>query len=502
MSSITLKKVSFGYHTENIIQDASLSFNQGDRVAIIGENGTGKSTLMKIFSGTLEPTAGNIFCDNWIEKVYISQEFTGDVTQTISLYLSQNTTNIPEANRLLSKLGFYENESKSSQDRLISNLSGGQKRMLEFATAFSRSPMFIFIDEPENHFDIVARKFIAELMSSHWGGVMFVSHDQYLVDEVSNQIIELENGELRKVSDMSYEEGQESRKRDIEADARKWQTEKKDLEKLKEAVALLKRQAEQNHKRAPSYRSRKREYDRRLAALEKNKPTTDRKETKIRINEVDQKNKKIILKSENMSFHFPEKDFLFKEVNLLMTFGQKIALIGRNGSGKSTLFNLFTGKIKPQTGSIGTGVNIIIEYFNQNHDSLDAKKSALWHCFEIGMNESKARSFLANLLFNRNESESPISSLSGGQKSKLRFALLFAKNPELLILDEPTNNLDPTMWHLLVDWLEEYTGTVLLVSHDRYFLESCNLDKYWVINHQQVKETENDMGSILLDLEN
>lgn len=501
--NISLKNVSFGYKAgEELLDEVSITIGQKDKVAIIGENGTGKSTLMKLMAGLLEPLEGKVISEKWVESAYIAQEFNPK-NEEISAeeYLISNCHEPDKALAIMDKLGF--SQGRENQHELpMKQLSGGQKRMVDIASTFANSPTFVFIDEPENHLDIVARDLLISMMSSYWGAVMFVSHDQYLVDKVAKSIIEIEDCNLRKVSNMSYSDGQDSRQRQLDRDMDRWKVLEKKIRQKRDSVAILQRQARMNGKNAPKYHAAKRSLEKMEEELENTKPELDRKTPKIRIHDVEQKKRKMIFHTENLSYSFPDEPEkpLFSNINVNMTFGKRIALVGRNGTGKSTLFKLLLGGLVPTKGTARVGVNISIRQFTQGHESLLSGNSALQHCYSENMSEQKARSFLANLQFSQTEAEKPVEMLSGGQKSRLRFALMFASAPELLVLDEPTNNLDPTTWNLLVEWVNDYRGSVIVVSHDRTFLESIKIDNYWVIHGKKVHESLDTLDKIIQEI--
>jgi len=493
MNSISAISISKGFGAKKIFEDVSLTVHPNDRIAIIGENGVGKSTLMKILCGIEQPDSGKLICDDWAGRSYSAQEPSFDSSQTI-LDVVATLGRPDECLKTMAKLGFKANKDELLNFQ-VSSLSGGQRKILDIAYQLASSPAFFFIDEPENHLDIIARGELVEILKKYWGAVVFVSHDRYLINEVATKIVEIEDEQIRTVSG-TYESYIELRQQEIEADARRWEAEKKGIKRLENAVRILQLHARFNTKGAGVYRSRKRELEKRKA-VHGEKPDADRDRIRLQSVTVDKKSGKQILVCEDLGFGYENATPLFKKVNLRLQFGERIALIGRNGTGKSSFLGIMKGMNQPSSGTCRIGNNIQVQYFDQV-SPLESNLPALRVVEEeLSCNEGVARSLLAKLLFEQNEMTLSVAALSGGQKSRLRMALLFAKNPEFVVLDEPTNNLDPTTWEILVEQLQDYKGTLLVVSHDRSFLENIDLDKFWVFKKQTVTEDYHDLSDVL-----
>lgn len=497
MNVISAISISKSFDSKRVFEDISLTFHQGDRIAIVGENGVGKSTLMKILCGLETADSGRLICDNWIERRYSAQEPSLDVSKSI-LDVIAELERPDECLKLMSKLGF-KSDNDSILDLNVGSLSGGQQKILDIAYQISSSPQFLFIDEPENHLDIIARSDLIKILKKYWGAVVFVSHDRYFINEVATKIVEIEAGKTRMVSG-TYEEYLEQRRQEIEAEARRWKAERKDLHKLENAVRILQLRARFNTKGSGIYRSRKRELEERKA-VHGQRPSTERRRIRLNSVEVEKKEGKQIVTCEDLCFSYGTADSsLFKKANLKLRFGERVALIGRNGTGKSTFLQLLKGSIQPSNGTCKLGINVNVQYFDQM-SVLDFSATALDIVEDsLSCHEGIARSFLAKLLFEQSEATLPISKLSGGQKNRLRIALLFAKNPEFVVLDEPTNNLDPTTWDILIEQLQDYEGTLLVVSHDRSFLENIDLGRFWVFRNQTIQEELQELPEVLASL--
>lgn len=493
MSSISAINISKAFDTKRIFDGISLTVHEDDRIAIIGENGVGKSTLMKILCGLEHPDSGRLICDDWVERCYSAQEPVFDHSQTI-LDVVATLDRPDECLKTMAKLGF-----KAGKDELLdfqlSSLSGGQCKILDIAYQLASSPAFFFIDEPENHLDIIARSELVKILKKYWGAVVFVSHDRYLINEVATKIVEIEDGQIRTVSG-TYESYLDLRQQEIEAEARQWEAEKKGIQKLEKAMRILQLRARFNTKGAGVYRSRKRELAKRKAT-HGNRPSAERRKIKLNSIDVNRKSSKQILVCEDLWFGYQNAPLLFKKATLRLKFGERVALVGRNGTGKSSFLGILKGLNQPNKGICRLGNDIKIQYFDQV-SSLNMNLSALRIVQEeLSCNEGVARSFLAKLLFEQNEMILTVKALSGGQKNRLRMALLFAKNPEFIVLDEPTNNLDPTTWEILVEQLQDYEGTLIIVSHDRSFLENIELDRFWVFKGGTITEDHHDLLDVL-----
>ena len=236
MNNITIKNISKSFTTKTLFEDVSFTVHKGDRIALVGENGVGKSTLLKIIAGQEDADSGQVLLQK-NSVMYIAQEFSGDVEMTVEEYFQDKSANVPVAWDIIKQFGIIQ--TKGLEEVVINNLSGGQKRVIEIATALSTGPVFICIDEPENHLDIKSRKILIDMLSNYWGGVLVVSHDQYLVDAITNKIIEIEDESITIVSGSSYQEFMETRQRKIGRNLDRWKAEKRAIDKLEKAVQEL-----------------------------------------------------------------------------------------------------------------------------------------------------------------------------------------------------------------------------------------------------------------------
>lgn len=496
---LQLRDIEKSFSHDPLFTNVNLTLVPGDHVAIIGDNGAGKSTLMRIMAGLEEYDDGTLLYPEWMTRHYVAQEYLGDPKKT-AIDLFKKTAKPAKAYEVAAALGLDLNEDTKMANQSMETLSGGQQRIIELSAAIAETPSFLFIDEPENHLDIVARSQLTEILKKFRGCVCVVSHDRYLINELSNKIIEVANRTTRLVSDMSYEQFRDLQRRELAGAQRQWSSEKKAVEKLEKAVVILGKQAFRGTNTA-TYQERKRELAERQEALSGGKPNDKKRLMRPDLGDVSKKSGKLIVQCEKLSLRYPKSDQdLFTEVDLDLRFGQKRVILGRNGAGKTSLVNILLGKLAPTSGSIKFGNDIKIELFEQSLN-LDQEATPLQLVMDkLDLTETPARSILGRYAFNKDLMDSPIQKLSGGQKARLRFALTFSSNPEFLLLDEPTNNLDPDTWEVLVSHIRDYSGTIVIISHDRAFIEHLDPDRYWMIRKNTIKETNKDLPDLLNQL--
>jgi ATPase subunit of ABC transporter with duplicated ATPase domains len=394
---------------------------------------------------------------------YIAQEFSGDTSLTITSYLTQQrvTANIYG---IIKKFGIIK--PHLVEGGKLSELSGGQLRVLEIAAVLSRGPMFLCIDEPENHLDIKVRSVLTDVLQDYFGAIIMVSHDHTLINSLTKKIVLIDLQHVTVTTDFSYEELVEERSKRQDTRHHDYVMAKRKLTKMSNLVTELKRQTTFSDSKAKTYQMKKRQ----LAAEKEVVDTMirpDKRRPEVKVGEVDQKQGKLIVQ---LSAGYNDV-LVFSHVSLDVRFGQKLCLIGRNGAGKTTLLQLIAGNLVPQSGTVRLGVNINSVVFSQ-HNELPRESTAFELLADIGLTRDTARSILNRLLFTKPEMEMVTERLSGGQQQRLRLALLFYAKPDFVILDEPTNNLDPINWQFLVELVHEFGGTVLFVTHDRSFLEA------------------------------
>ncbi len=489
MKSITLKRINKTQAGKSLFHEGSFSVSARDRVAILGDNGVGKSTLLKIMVGLEAVDEGTVMTDG--KTAYLSQQTLLSDYTSISDFLRQTSTP-PLALQIIKKFGVVSS-SLLEQDN-ISALSGGQQRVIEIAALLATGAMFICLDEPENHLDIKARHILSELLKSYWGAVIFVSHDQHLIDSVAKTTLTIENEKFILAAHTSYTMLLANQdKRQIRQE-QLYRDQAKRVQKMTDTVAELKRQTTLSDAKAKTYQMKKRQLAEEVDLL-KDLPRTTQALPRIHLQDVEKKSGKMIVSLDNVAIGY-NKTVLFKDVTLNIHFGERVCIIARNGTGKTSLLNVIQRKLLPKQGVVRLGVNMKVASFAQ--DQLDLMgQTPLEHMISLGYSLSAARAMLSELNFSSAEILMLSTRLSGGQKQRLRLAMLFYQNPDFVILDEPTNNLDQKNWQLLCDLLTIYQGTVLLVTHDQALLQNITKPIFWTINKQQIKVDYRPLATII-----
>jgi ATPase subunit of ABC transporter with duplicated ATPase domains len=354
------------------------------------------------------------------------------------------------------------------------------------AAGLSSNSLFLALDEPENHLDYRTIEWLVGQLSHYRGGLIFISHDQYLVDALADTILELQNGQLTVYS-MTYEEYLNEKVRTLEGVGREWEMERKTLQRLQKTVQMLKMKSRFSDSGVGTYRQTKRRYEELKDKHTDSPPKTEADKPKVSLRGVTRKGGKLIVQVEKLSFAYDGKA-VFSNADAELRFGEKVVLFGPNGSGKSTLLKLIAGKLTPAQGHIRIGNDVQWEVMTQDHlEGIDPKLSALEVMRErLEWDEVQARSALKRYGLMLAVMDRPLSQLSGGQQARFKLALTFALQPEFLILDEPTNHVDPPTWEAIVRAIQEYEGTVLAITHDRAFIDAI-AQKLWVLEGGHIK---------------
>lgn len=460
----TLKEISLTFGTRPLFTSVSLNISKGDKICLIGRNGSGKSTLLKVISGIIEPDKGEIFIQPGTRISYMEQESHFDEYKTLKEVI---LSGLPEKNR--------ENEAYKAdilidllQINSLSNAttaSGGEKKKAALARALISEPDILLLDEPTNHLDITTIEKLEEIVQKFSGAVIVISHDRSFLTHVSNATLWLDRG-IVHANNKGF------------ADFENWQEEILNQEIIKEKQLLKKIEEETEwlHKGVTARRRRNQGRSRRLQQLR-----LERKEQIKKMGSVDMEIKeatvrsKLVLEAKHISKSFGDREII-KDFSLRMLRGNRLGIVGPNGSGKTTLLKILTEHLAPDSGFVRLGKNLEMVYFDQNREMLDPTKT-LWRtlCGEgdhiwVRGHYRHVIAYLKDFLFTPDQAQSPVSCLSGGEKNRLMLALSLAKESNFLVLDEPTNDLDMDTLDLLQEVLDEYTGTIIVVSHDRDFL--------------------------------
>ncbi len=515
---------SFG--VDSILEDVSFTINEGDKVGIIGVNGTGKTTLFKIISNEYGYDSGDIYTSKDCEIGYLEQNtnFYSEKTileEVLEVFkpliemekdLRQLEIKIAEEgskpdSKILDKLmneyshkmelfssnnGYgYKSEAKgvliglgfkdSDFDKPVNVLSGGEKTRVLLGKLLLKKPTLLLLDEPTNHLDSDAIEWLEFFLKQYRGTIMLISHDRYFLDQVVNRTFEIYNKKL-KTYNGNYSDFVELSKIEKELEIKKYEDQQKELKKQEESIERLKAYGREKHlKRA---RSKEKALD-KIDVLDK--PELYRKKAKISFNpSVVSGNDVMQIKDVSMGF---DDRLLFKDVNLDIYRGEKVALIGPNGIGKSTLFKIIMEELSPFSGEIKLGTNVNVSYFHQEQKTLDLNNTIIEEIWKDNTNltQTEIRSMLGAFLFENDDVFKQISSLSGGERARVAILKLILSKANFLLLDEPTNHLDIDSKEVLEEALNNYTGTIFTISHDRYFLNTV-VDKILVLNQDGITE--------------
>ena len=463
MILLTAQDISKTYMERKVLDDASFFLNEGDKVGIIGINGTGKSTFIKILSGTEEADKGKIIRTNGIRISYLPQIPTFDDHGTV---LEQVMLNLPndlreakeyEARSILEKLGI------SDQERDISSLSGGERRRASIAAALIQPSDVLLLDEPTNHIDNDTAQLLEELLMKYRGAIVMVTHDRYFLNKVCNKIAEIDNGKIY-ICDGSYSDylvQKAQREADAEAAERKNRT-------------LYRRELEWISRGARARGTKSKDRIERFEAL-KNREQMPVAE-KVQLQSVASRLGRKTIEIENISKSIDGKP-LITDFSYIISRDARIGIVGIYGEGKSTFLKMLIGETMPDSGRIVIGDTVNIGYFSQECESMDLSLRVIEYIRETADivktpdGTVTASQMLERFLFNSELQWNRIEKLSGGERKRLYLLKILMTAPNILLLDEPTNDLDITTLTILEDYLETFSGAVIAVSHDRYFLD-------------------------------
>ncbi len=493
--NISLKNVEYSIREKPILQGVSFKCSENERLCIFGENGAGKSTLLKILCGQVEPDSGIVDKQGHIRFFYVSQEFDHKYKEVKIADYIKELAGDKLAGRVFTyakEIGFDAEKHKNS---LCGSLSGGQQKIVALSVAFALSPDFLLLDEPENHLDIVSRIELVSLLKEFRGGIIFISHDRLLIDAIATKIGEIAGGKIH-ISEGGYDDYVQMKMERIGGLQRQYDTESKRIKQLSSAIVILQQKAFRG-KEISAYRRAKEELD-NLKKEHKESARPDDKKTRIKIVGGEQTihSGKLICKMDEGAFGFGKK-LIFNNVNLEIRSGEKIVLLGRNGSGKSTFLKCLTGELPMTKGENTWRPAVKWAYFDQ-HAQFDPEIRAVEVIMEkLNVMDEDARTALGKMKFDSDRMNQQVKSLSGGERMRLRFAIVFGLKPDLIILDEPTNHIDEVTWEILLQACQLSKSTILLVSHDYEFIEAFEPTVFWVIHDQKVLARHKDLNTLL-----
>ncbi len=513
MQLVSFSGVSKDYAGNPVLNDANFVIVENERISFIGENGAGKSTLFKLIAGLETPTEGNISCKRNLTIGYLFQEsdllrsqktvyetvletsrelaeISGLLRDIESQMSDQNiVANVNKMDRLLEAygkaqdrfdtlggytlshqvetilygLGFSDEQFKQE----VGTLSGGKRKIVSLARLLLQKPDLLLLDEPDNHLDLAAKAWLEQYIQNYNGAVLVISHDRHFLNKTVSKIFELEDGEISPYfGNYSYyvEEKQHRLLKRYEL----YSGQQEEIKRLEVSLRQLKEWAKQNPKFAPRAESMAKRVERaKREAAER--PILVRKKMKVNLDSSRSGNKVLEINGLSKTIN---GQVLFEPFDLTILYGERIGIVGANGSGKTTLLKTILEKIPVTNSSIKIGANVVVGYYSQEQEALPFDSAPIDFVRRIKpMNEGQAVSFLRGFLFSYHDMYTPIQYLSGGEKGRLQIAKLMLMGANFLLLDEPTNNLDIASTEVLEAALEQFEGTILTVSHDRYFLD-------------------------------
>ena len=459
MNIINIEHISKIYGDKVIFEDASFGVHQGDKIGIIGINGTGKSTLLKMVAQAEEPDAGQIIRQNSLKIAYLPQNPEFPQNATVHSYAMEgnpDTDWLVQSN--LNQLGITED------DTLLEHLSGGQRRKVAMAKILASEFDVLLLDEPTNHLDQQMITWLEEYLKGFRGTVLMVTHDRYFMDKVTNKILEISHGKI-----YSYESNYSGF---LE---RKSEREEMELASERKRQSILRMELEWAKRGCRARSTKQRARLERLEALKNGKaPVQDQS---VELDSVETRMGKKTVELHHVSKHYGDKKIIDDFSHILLK-NQKLGIIGPNGCGKSTLMKMMAGLIQPDEGSVEVGETIKIGYFAQEEQEMDDNQRVIDYVKDIAEYIStrdgkiSASQMLERFLFTPDMQYAPIGKLSGGEKRRLYLLGVLSSEINLLLLDEPGNNLDIPTLTILEDYLNSFPGIVVTVSHDRYFLDN------------------------------
>ncbi len=522
-------QVSKDFGGNPIFQDVDLEILEHERIGLVGENGSGKSTLFKLLAGLDTPTQGVITRRRNLTIGYLTQEID-EATQikTLREVVSETSPELVtlqhQLNALEGKMSDPEIASDSdamtriletygkAQERFealggymlghkveavlsglgfppsmyeqeVGSLSGGEKKLVNLARILLQMPDLLLLDEPDNHLDLQAKAWLEYYIQDYPGTVLIISHDRHLLDASVNKIFELEDGEISTYAG-NYSYFVVERQRRLEKLQELYEAQREEIKRLEFSMRQLKGWAKQNPKFAgrAEYMAKRVEQAREEAV---DRPILVRDRIKVGLDA--ERSGKKVLEVKGLSTSI-DGYTLFEPFDLTILYGERVGIVGANGSGKTTLMKTMMGLLPATKGTVKIGASVVTGYYAQEQETLPFESTPIDFVRRLkNMTEGQAISFLHSLLFSFEDISTPIGQLSGGEKSRLQIARLRLTNANFLLLDEPTNNLDIASTEVLEKALDMFTGTVLTVSHDRYFLDRVTTKTVAIGNDRRVR---------------
>ena len=503
MELIRISQGELAFGEGKILDKADVRIFQGERVCLVGRNGAGKSSLLKVLMGKQNLDDGQLIFSNNIRLAILEQDPPESCPMSVFDYVAQgvadnaellqqyhhlvtevaedpsesNLTELADVQHKLEQANAWQDEQRIEQiltklslnaDQLISDLSGGWLRKLALAKALVTNPDVLLLDEPTNHLDISSVLWLEQFLKEFSGTIIFISHDRAFIRRLSTRILDLDRGQLTSYPG-DYDKYVEQKQHDLQVEAQ-------------QNALFDKKLAEEEAWIRQGIKARRTRNEGRVRALERLR--VERQQRRDLKHQGDmtiasgERSGKLVFEAQQMVMSFADKTVI-NHLDLLISRGDRLALIGANGTGKSTLIKLLMEQLKPSGGKMRVGVNLDIAYFDQHREQLDLDKTVQDTVADgkqevmINGRSRHILGYLQDFLFSPKRARTPVRALSGGEKNRLLLARLFLRPSNLLILDEPTNDLDIETLELLEEVVANYQGTVILVSHDRDFVNNC-----------------------------
>jgi len=464
MNLFTMEHITKSYTDRELLKDVGFSINENEKIGVVGINGMGKSTLLKVVAGLESYDSGSISMGNHVKMCYLPQ--TPAFEEGTTVIRAAIAGNVDELNRwtveadaksMLNQLGFTDYEER------VEHMSGGQKKRIALVNALLTKADILILDEPTNHLDNAMSEWLEEYLIQFRGSILMVTHDRYFLDRVATRIVEVDKGNL-----YSYPGNYSEFVRLKEA------RQNMELATERKRKSLLRTELEWLSRGARARSTKQKAHIDRIKAMQEINDIQEEK--KVAFSSVSSRMGNKTIELSNISKSYGNRK-LIENYNYIFLKNDRIGIIGPNGCGKTTLLKIINGIVKPDTGSVEVGQTIKIGYFSQENEYMDHRMKVIDYVKEVGEyvptsdGRITAAQMLENFLFEGAVQWSPIEKLSGGERRRLYLMRILMSAPNVLILDEPTNNLDIQTLTILEDYLDRFDGIIIVVSHDRYFLD-------------------------------
>lgn len=500
---ITVTNISKEFFGEPLFEEVSFTIKRGDKIGLVGQNGSGKTTILKMILGELEPDSGKVKIEN--EKIgYLPQELPFKNNDTVGSFLGfhdpakikkalgQVNLNTTISFEFQGKRQEIRTQEKLQADFRIANLSGGQKTKLALTKILLTRPTILLFDEPTNHLDFRGLEWLENFIRDFKGGVLIVSHDRRFLDNSVNKIFELDEKNHRFLQfPGNYTDYVIAKENQLAKEDYEYEKQQKHKQKLEQWLALKKQEASvyDDPKKGKQVRAIEKRLEREVYSQELSRPKKEDRLKKVGL-ESQMPKAKLIFRLTNISKGFSQKEVL-KDVNFELRGQDHCLLRGENGSGKTTLIKIIAGQTKPSQGEVKIGENVRLGYFSQEHENLNPQNNVEQEFLATPRLKTLGkdpRKILGQFLFFGNDVFKKVSDLSLGERVRLIFAKLVWQENEALLLDEPTNHLDIFSREAIEEALMDYQGAILLISHDRYFLDKIKLNRVLELRDKTVSE--------------